>query len=332
MPSSTKHYENRDLTAKDKAVTDEFSTSGNTKINWHSQITDIAQTFDGLIGIYAVDHKTASVFSQNSNDYFPMASIDKIPIAAYCLSLISNGDLQLEQMIDIKPTDLRIGTGILNKRFTIPGVTISLENMIKLLLETSDNTANDIILRLIGGPKAVTNWLHEVEINNIDISRSCLRGLADQIGLEKIPDNEQCTLEQFQQWENALDPESKKKAEEDYLLDYRDTATPKAIVDLLYSIQSNKLFPQKYSSMMLQFMQRCQTGPARIRGLLPPNIKVAHKTGSMFGITNDAGIMYTSNNSDSITLAIFVKSTATSLIEKERVIAQIAKIVFENLL
>jgi beta-lactamase class A len=51
-------------------------------------------------------------------------------------------------------------------------------------------------------------------------------------------------------------------------------------------------------------MKDCQTGEARLKRFLPPDVKVAHKTGTLPGVVNDAGIIFTKKK-DYI-LAIFI--------------------------
>lgn len=293
------------------------------------EITTQATSINAHVGLYALHLESKTEVCLHADERFPLASIDKIAIAACCLGLAEKGDLSLQQLISIEETDLRPGTGLLNKRFDIPGVAMSGENLIRLLLELSDNTANDKLLRMIGGPGAVTAWLKKNDIDDINIDRSCLRGLADQIGLRNIPDDERCTLQQFEAMENTIDNETKRRFEENYLLDSKDTATPAAVGKLLKNIFTHQIISRKSAEFMFACMRRCQTGRMRIRAgfSADANVKVAHKTGTMFGITNDVGIIELPNNRGNLILVIFVKSTATTLQEQEKLIADTVKII-----
>jgi len=77
-------------------------------------------------------------------------------------------------------------------------------------------------------------------------------------------------------------------------------------------------------------MEDAVTGPNRIKGSLPKNTVVAHKTGtsgSRGGITaatNDIGIVYLSNGKH-LAIAVFVADSPANDKTREAVIARIAK-------
>jgi beta-lactamase class A len=78
-------------------------------------------------------------------------------------------------------------------------------------------------------------------------------------------------------------------------------------------------------------MRRCQTGDARIKGFLPPETEVAHKTGSIGGSVNDAGIVTLPDNAGHVVLVLFVKEGSKSD-ASEKAIAQIARAVYDYFL
>src|SRR5262249_10163306 len=63
--------------------------------------------------------------------------------------------------------------------------------------------------------------------------------------------------------------------------DERDSMTPAAMTDLLVKIMTPGLLSARHRSVLLEIMQRCQTGAGAIRGMLPPETPVAHKTGTL---------------------------------------------------
>ena len=87
------------------------------------------------------------------------------------------------------------------------------------------------------------------------------------------------------------------------------------------------------SDLLLDIMYRCETGPARIKGLLPPNIRVAHKTGTLnMGITNDVGILDLPDGAGHVVLSVFVKEATGNAEAQERQIAQVARAVYDYFL
>ena len=60
---------------------------------------------------------------------------------------------------------------------------------------------------------------------------------------------------------------------------------------LLVHIWKKDLFTPSNANVLLGMMERCQTGKARIKGMLPQGTDVAHKTGTLGGIVDDAGVI-----------------------------------------
>jgi beta-lactamase class A len=58
-------------------------------------------------------------------------------------------------------------------------------------------------------------------------------------------------------------------------------------------------------------MTNSETGPRRIKAGVPGDAVVAHKTGTMPGTTNDAGIITSPDGRDHIAIAIFTKASKT---------------------
>jgi beta-lactamase class A len=87
------------------------------------------------------------------------------------------------------------------------------------------------------------------------------------------------------------------------------------------------------TARLLDIMYRCETGLLRIKGMLPPGIRVAHKTGTLgIGVTNDVGILELPNQAGHVVLAVFIEESAASAENQERTIAQVARAVYDYFL
>jgi beta-lactamase class A len=84
------------------------------------------------------------------------------------------------------------------------------------------------------------------------------------------------------------------------------------------------------TEFLLSCMERCKTGGARIRALLPEGTVVASKTGTITGYVHDIGVIDLPEKDEKLTLAIYIKETTASQKEAENVIANISKIIFEH--
>ena len=76
-------------------------------------------------------------------------------------------------------------------------------------------------------------------------------------------------------------------------------------------------------------MRRCRTGEKRLKGLLPPGTEVAHKTGTIGRASNDVGIIALPDGGGSVAVAVFVKESEKEIPERERVIAQIGRALYD---
>ena len=70
---------------------------------------------------------------------------------------------------------------------------------------------------------------------------------------------------------------------------------------------------------------RCETGEARLKGLLPEDTVVAHKTGTIGGTTNDAGVITLPDGAGHVIVVAFVKNSELPVPDRERAIAEVAR-------
>ena len=295
-----------------------------------AEVARLAKMSDGVVGMSAWHVESNRRFEFHGDDRFPMASSYKVPIAVELLARVDRGELRLDQMVTIEPHDLHPGSGMISSLLNKPGVALSLRNLLELMLLISDNSATDIVLRLAGGPQAVTAKMRELNILGIDVSRPTANLIADWDGATLAPENE-WTPERFAKAFDAVTPEQSKQAHDRFNQDPRDTAQPNAMAALLEKIYHRQLHHAETADLLLDILNRCQTGDARIKGMLPPGTAVAHKTGSIGGTVNDVGILTLPDNAGHVVLALFVKQGSKSE-ASERTIAQISRAVYDYFL
>jgi len=295
------------------------------------EIERVSQIAGGGVGASAVHLESGRRVSFHGDERFPMASTFKIPIAVQVLRRVERGELTLDKMIEIHPADLHPGSGTLSGLFNKPGVALSVRNLMELMLLISDNSATDILLRLAGGPEAVSARLHDSGIDGISVNRSTARLIADWEGVKNLPPEGEWTPEMWQRVLGSVPPDEAKKAAAASDRDPRDTSTPSAMTALLSRIwlKDPELLKPDSADLLLDIMRRCETGDARLKGILPEGTEVAHKTGSIGGTTNDVGILTLPDNTGHVAIAVFVKSSDKPVPVRERAIAEIARSVHD---
>ena len=293
------------------------------------EIARLAKGAGGIVGMSATHLETGRRVSLNGIDRFPMASTYKVPIAVQLLTRVDQGEIRLDQMVQIQQSDLHPGSGMLTDLFNQPGLALSVRNLMELMLLISDNSATDVCVRLAGGPEVVTARMRALGINGIDVNRSTARLIADWSGIAQAPPESEWSPATFRTLSSAVKPEERKSAAAKFDADPRDTATPEAMMTLLERIYRKDLLKPESAELLIDIMRRCRTGEARLKGMLPLGTEVAHKTGTIGGTTNDVGIVKLPDDAGHVAIAVFVKSSEKEVSGRERTIAEISRAVYD---
>jgi beta-lactamase class A len=296
------------------------------------EIARLETTTGGSVGVGSIHLKSGNAFYYNENVRYPMASTYKVPIAVQLLSRMEKGEIELLDMVKVEKTDLHPGSGTISRLLDDPGVILSLHNLLELMLLISDNSATDLCLKAAGGSEAVTQKMREIGISDIDISRPTFVAIANFLGVTSLEEGDTYIDEHVVKEITQLTEEQRNKAEEAFSKDLQDTATPMAMAQLLQKIWNREVLSDANSEFLLDIMSRCQTGDARIKGILPPHTPVYHKTGTIGSTTNDIGIIELPGEAGNIVVVIFIKEAKIDNEESEKTIAQIARYLYDYFL
>jgi beta-lactamase class A len=221
------------------------------------------------VGIAALDLNTGESISIKGNTSFPMASTVKVAVAALYLAQVDHGRRTLDDTIDGKPV----------------------RSLMARMLIHSDNVATDILLKDIGGPRALHSWLQDNGVTGLHVDRTIAQLLSAKRDL----------------W------------------DRRDSTTPTAMVDLLRRIYKAELIKPESRNYLLDLMARCETGKNRMKALLPSGVTVEHKTGTLTGLADDVGFI-TMPDGHRIAVAIFTRGGS----DRPRTIAEATRAIYDG--
>lgn len=295
------------------------------------QIAAIAPLSGGTVGVAAMHLESGRAVFYNADQQFPLASTYKVPIALQAFRLVEEGKLDLDRMIPVEPTDIHIGEEF-NNLFQAPGVALSFRNLIEPMLIFSENSATDMVLRLVGGGQAVTARLRSFGITDLRVDQSTAELIAGNYGVPDIWTDGKFSKEKWQRGSAAV---SKARADSTawyYARDPRDHGSPRAMLTILARLWKGELLTREHTAYLLDIMYRCETGKARIKGMLPPGTRVAHKTGTFPGTANDVGIIDLPDGTH-VAIAIYVRESAkVEGADLEATIAQIARSVYDYFL
>ena len=261
------------------------------------KVEQIAQTAKGVVGVAVIHLERRDTFAFNGNLRFPMQSVFKAPLAIAVLDQVDKGKLSLDQKIHISKKDLLPDTwSPIRTKYPNGNVDLPLKEILGYTVSLSDNNGCDILFRLLGGTANVNRYIHRLGIDSISIA-------ATEEEMAKAWDV------QFTNW-----------------------STPVAMLNLFDNFYQGKYLSKSSTDSLRKIMEETTTGPDRIRGLLPEEVIVAHKTGTsgandkgITAATNDAGIVTLPDGSHFV-IVVFVCNAAADEQTREAVIAQITKV------
>jgi beta-lactamase class A len=284
---------------------------------------------DGIVGVSATHVETGRTVSVRGSERFPMASAVKIPFAVQLMTLVDEGETSLDKMVSLEPKDLHPGSGKISELLFHPGVSLSLENFMELMLVISDNSAADVVLREAGGPAEVTARMKALGLNGIRVDRNIAILISDWTGAKNIPPESEWTRDMWDQLYDAVPNAEHMRARRAQWADPRDTATPDDMTKLLVRIWRKDLLAPKNAQVLLGMMERCQTGKTRIKGLLPAGTPVAHKTGTLGGVADDVGVITLPGDAGHVAISVFTKSSFRPEEASEKAVAEVARTIYD---
>ena len=263
-----------------------------------SYVAQLADGADGRIGVAALDLSTGEQLSILGDQRFPMASTSKIAIAATFMEGVEQGRWSLSSEFPLLIA--RRSAKYSSARAPVTrGKYLPASELIELMITRSSNTATDALLDAVGGPRAVNAWMRRAGIRDFELTRDIATLVRD---------------------DGEFDPATH--------IDRRDSATPRAMVELLSGLYQGRWLSASSRSVIIGAMERCRTGTRRIPALLPSSALVAHKTGSLNNTSSDIGIIRAPDGR-AIAVAIYVTGQGSRLNRESR-IASIASAIYDG--
>ena len=292
------------------------------------EIERTASRARGEVGVAIKHLESGTEILVNADKKFPMASISKLPILVEVYYQAAEGRFSLDDRVEIMPSDIHIGSGAMVALFDPPGVQMNFRNIINMAMRVSDNSAADILLNKVEAGN-VTQRMKMLGLDSIRVDRSMLEMILDQSGLDyaqygALPAREVRKLL------DAIDAKTSAKADEQFNKVDKDTATPADMNRLLEMIFKGEIVDRAASDEIISILKECQTGTARIPGLLPKSTatEVAHKSGTISGSINDTGIVPLPYDAGHIAVTVFMRNARATTAVRERVIADITLLAY----
>src|SRR5438876_545923 len=123
-----------------------------------AKFDEIVRASRATVGVALVHIESEGHFSIHGDQRFPMASVYKLPTAVELLTQVSEGKLTLDRPVSLGKQDIR-ACCTLSRHHPNGGVTLTVGELLELMIVESDNTAADVVLKLVGGPAVVEQRL-----------------------------------------------------------------------------------------------------------------------------------------------------------------------------
>ena len=281
------------------------------------RINDLGRNFNGRVGIAVRSVDDGWTVGWKADEYYPQQSVSKLWVSIAALDAIDKGRVSLSDRVTLSNSDLTLFHQPIAALVRRDGAyTTTLDDLMFKAITTSDNTANDKLMRSVGGAEAVraviaNKGLGEVRFYNGE------RALQSKIaGLIWTPSYSIGNA--FYQARDALPYSVRKAAFDRYVDDPYDGAAPSAIANALAALKRGELLSPASTKRLLYIMANTHTGPNRLKGGLQPGWSLSHKTGTgqILGPWqagyNDIGIL-TAPDGRSYAVAVMIKLTSTPL-------------------
>jgi beta-lactamase class A len=280
------------------------------------RIDELGSQFNGRVGIAVRSVNEGWWTGWEADELYPQQSVSKLWVSITAFEAVDKGRVDLNQRVSLNRSDLTLFHQPIAAKILGGGATMSLNDLMYQAITKSDNTANDKLMRSVGGPAAVRAMIHEKGLGAIrfyDGERALQSKIAGLIWTQSYS-----VGGAFYKARDALPYSVRAAAFNRYIEDPYDGAAPHAIVDALARLKRGELLSPASTARLLSIMGNTKTGANRLKGGLKAGWSLCHKTGtgqvlgSVQAGYNDIGVL-TAPDGRSYAVAVMIKKTSTPL-------------------
>jgi beta-lactamase class A len=243
----------------------------------------------GRLGVGVLDTGSGGRLAHRDGERFPFCSTFKLPLAASILAEVDRGARALSEEIAFSAADLLDNSPVV--RANLDRGRLTVEELCAAVIEVSDNSGANLLLRSFGGPPALTRFF-----------RRCGDPLS--------------RLDRYEMGVGS-----------NLAGDARDTTSPAAMLGLMNAILLGDVLRADSRTRLLGWMERASTGMQRLRAGFPDDWRIGHKTGTgANGAANDVAIAWPPNRRP-ILVASYLAGGNVDAAARDAVHAEVARTV-----
>ena len=274
----------------------------------------------GVVGVAARHLITGRTIEHNPNGVFFTASTFKVPILAEMYRQVDAGILDLAQRVELTDA-LRVpGSGVLRELGS--GLNPTLHDLAMMMIIVSDNLATDILYDIVG-ENNINKTMAELGLTSTKLRMSCRELLFSLAG---VPVSR--SLEDFWEVSDRVEQGYRGLTLDCDALneDKSDVSSPSDMARLLELVHDCTFLSDESREGMLHILKR-QKLQSIIPYYLPKDVAAAHKTGGVYSVRCDVGIVWSPNGPYAVAIMAKQITDSTDLDPK---LARISQIVYED--
>ena len=239
----------------------------------------LGEAFDGEVGIAVGDTATGVVLAYNGDARLPQQSVSKLWVAMTALAQVDAGELDLTEPVVIRREDLTLFYQPIREIVRTRGAfRTDYADLLTRAITRSDNSANDRLLRRIGGPDAVQSFLDDADIEGVRFGAD---ERTKQSAIAGLTWNQAYSYRnRFFEARDEVPDAVRREAFERYLANPIDGATPVGIAQALMRLAEGELLSAASTRLLLDTLEETRSGPRRLKGGVPEGWSIGHKTGT----------------------------------------------------
>ena len=260
--------------------------------NIQERLAALEASSGGRLGVVLLDADGRTVTAYRSSERFPLCSTFKMMLTAAVLKRSVTEPGILERRIAYTKEAL-VSWSPVTEKHVAEGMSVT--DLCAATMKYSDNTAANLLLRLLGGPEGLTAFARSIGDLSFRLDR----------------------------YETALN--------EALPGDLRDTTTPESMAYSLHKIAFGDVLPLPQRELLLDWLKGNTTGNATIRAGVPNGWTVGDKTGSgSYGTTNDIALLWPAGGEPLVLTIYFTQKTPDAPARRD-VIAEATRLVIDHL-
>lgn len=252
-----------------------------------NKVKEAETQLNARVGYAEVDLASGKVLeSYRSQERFPMMSTFKVLLCGAVLSRVDAGQEQLDRRVFYRQSDL-VEYSPITQQHVKDGLTVG--ELCQAAITMSDNTAANLLLSSLQGPKGLTAFLRKTD--------------------DKVT--------RLDRWEPELN--------EALPGDERDTTTPEAMTQTLRKLLQGNVLSANSQRQLRDWMEADKVAGPLLRSVLPTGWFIADKTGA--GDRGSRGIVAAlgPDGKPSRIVVIYLTETKATMDERNKQIAGIGQ-------